>query len=282
VKIACVGAGLAGLAVTWHLLQRLGREVDLFDPGGIAGGASGIASGLLHPFPGKQALLSWRAEEGMAASEELLRVAEEALGRAVCARTGILRADKGLWIPEGKTVFSALYLEGLWRACEKRGGKLVREKVGALEELKEYDGVVVATGFETLRFPECAHLPLKKTPGQVLTCLWKEPLAYSIVADGHIALTEERELCRVGSTYEHGEALSTNVEQELKQKIAKFYPPVLDFEVVDVRSGVRISPKLGYKPIVESVAKNIWVFTGLGSRGMLYHALLGKEVAEKF
>ena len=79
-KIAVVGAGFAGLSVCHHLLQSC--EVTVFDPLGIGGGASGISTGLLHPFPARLSIRSWLAGEGMDASRELLLVAEKALGKA--------------------------------------------------------------------------------------------------------------------------------------------------------------------------------------------------------
>ena len=44
------------MAAAWHLLALAGPQavdVDLFDVAGIAGGASGAAAGLLHPFSPK-------------------------------------------------------------------------------------------------------------------------------------------------------------------------------------------------------------------------------------
>lgn len=311
-KIAVIGAGLAGIAAAWHLLQKPGFTVDLFDAEGIAGGASGVASGFLHPYPGKRALKTWRADEGMLATEELIQIAEENLGRKVAApgifRPAVTEEQKkdfrkqgiwweweefqkhvplaaplpGLWIPEAKTVFTSLYLQGVWLACEKRGGTFFQERIENLSQLDSYDQIIVATGFTTPLFPECKKLPLKKTAGQILVCQWKEPLPFSLVSLGQIALTQEREFCKVGSTYEHTEVLSKEVERELKQKVALFYPPALDFKVVDIKAGVRISPLEGYRPLVEKVGEKIWVFTGLASRGMIYHALLAKELAEKF
>ncbi|MBI3509004.1 MAG: FAD-binding oxidoreductase [Chlamydiia bacterium] len=311
--IAVIGAGLAGLAVSWHLLQKPGYSVDLFDPLGISGGASRSSSGLLHPLHGRHALPSWRGEEGMAATRALVDVAERASGKIVASRSGILRLAvteeqrknfaqrgewweidevkkrlplaapiPGLWIAHGMTIYTSLYLQGLWSACQAKGAKLVLEKVTSLHPLDSYDGAVLATGFETMQFSECAHLPLKKTAGQALLCRWEEPLPFSLLSHGHIALTEDPTICRIGATYEHGASLSENVVQELKEKVSLFYPPAQDFEVLEVQSGVRMSPKEGARPIVEQIKERIWVFTGLGSRGMLYHALLGKELAERF
>ncbi len=314
-NIAVVGAGVAGLALA-HFLQKYGQEVTVFDSKGAGGGASGVSTGLLHPFPGRIALRSWQSKEGMEASLALIEHAERSLGSPVAERTGILRiavnerqvrdfkkraaedeeaiwwevdqvlakvseatAGPGLWVPSGITVYSHLYLKGL-----SQGIRIERQAIGSLDELKSYDQVVLATGSETLHFPECAHLPLEPTKGHTLLCKWPgERLPFSLVSMGHITPTENPELCQIGSTYEHnfnGLEPDSRAVRELLEKAAVFYPPARDFEVVELRAGVRISPKEGYRPIIEQLGPRLWVFTGLGSRGMLYHALLGERLAK--
>jgi len=307
-KAAIVGAGLAGLAVAYHLGRQGGWESTLFDPKGIGGGASGVSTGLLHPFPGKRALRSWGAEEGMRETSQLIHVSERALGRPVAEKTGIFRpavteqqkadfssrADEdpeaiwqehpqfgpGLWIPQGVTLYSRLYLEGLWKACQ--GATLVKESVGALADLQHYDAIVLTAGFETLHF--APHLPLQITKGQTLLCRWPERLPFSLVSQGHITPTEDPTICQVGSTYEHTYASldpDPKATEELLAKVESFYPPAGQFEVLEIRSGARISRPKGYRPIAEKTAPKTWLFTGLGSRGMLYHAWMGKKIAQE-
>jgi len=303
-KVAVVGAGVAGLAAVWHLLQKK-CEVTVFDTGGSA---SSVSTGLLHPFPGKQALPSWRADEGMEATAELLQIAESALGRPVAEAKGILRpaiteqqkkdfSSRGiwweaeevlkqlplaapapaLWIPNGITVYSKLYLQGLWLACEKLGAQ--REQRGvSLSDLKDFDKTILATGAATLQFEECRHLPLKCTIGQSLICRWPERLPLSLVSQGHITPTEDPAFCQIGSTYEHTSEPDPKKAVELLEKAALFYPPARDYKIVEIRSGVRISPINGYQPLIAQIAPKVWVFTGLGSRGLLYHALLARDL----
>jgi len=307
-RIAIIGAGMAGLSVCWHLLS-LGQEVTLFDPQGIGGGASGVSTGLLHPFPGLSALRSWNSAAGMAATEELLQIAERASKKVVAEKTGLFRpaiTDRqkrdyffrsqndedaiwqehpvfgpGIWISQGITVYSQLYLQGLWQACE--GASLVKEKVTSLKELEAYDQVVITAGFESSHFEECKHLSLKPTKGQALLCRWPKRLEFSLLSQGHITPTENPDFCQIGSTYERS-FQDGNVDPskalELKEKVALFYPPAMDFEVVEIRAGIRISPINGYRPIVAQLNHKVWVFTGLGSRGFLYHALYGKALAK--
>src|SRR5690606_15119437 len=142
-KVAIVGAGYAGLSLCWHLLETRGVEVTVFDEGS-GEGASVASTGLLHPFPGKFGKLACRAHDAMREANRLI----EAAGEGSSSATGILRlamsdsqalafwqnasdgaqyldkegvqkllpsaiAQAGLWIPEGKTVFSKPYLQGL-------------------------------------------------------------------------------------------------------------------------------------------------------------------------
>lgn len=310
-RIAVVGAGYAGLAASWHLAKQ-GLAVDLFDAAGIGAGASGASTGLLHPYIGKKIVRSQYSSAALEAAEELLQASQEALGEQVFAGTGILRlamneqqteamhqpfddaalwkapelpphavSTCGLWIPGGKTVYSKRYLQGLWLACERLGVCLKRTAIVNLADLQQYDRIVLCNGHEVMRYPECKELPLKSKKGQALVCRYPEhlpPLAFSIVGNGHISMTEDPHVCCLGSTYE--EEFDEQRAYLLKEKIAAFFPPAIEFEVLHVLSGVRIAPKIGYLPLVQQVAPRCFVFAGLGSRGLLYHALYAKALVK--
>lgn len=318
-RIAIVGAGIAGLATLWHLLQDPSVSATLFDANEIGSGASGASTGLLHPFPSRDARRSWRAEEGMRAAMELIEVAETALKAPVAERTGLLRLAlsdtqkrdlkaraqvdseavwieegpsivpgaapfAGIWVAKGVTVYSQLYLQGLWQAAKEKGATKETREIRSLQDLDGFDAVVLAVGAATFRFPECRHLLLKTTKGQKLLCRWSKRLPCSLLAQGHLTPTPDPSVCQIGATYERQfSSFDPEPEKamELLEKVALFYPPARDFEVLGVQAGVRISPVTGYRPIVEKIAPKAWVFTGLGSRGLLYHALLGKELARE-
>jgi glycine/D-amino acid oxidase-like deaminating enzyme len=285
-NIAIIGAGFAGLAVAWFALQK-GDRVTVFDQGE---GASLASTGLLHPYPGREAKLSWQAEEGMSATKELLEVA----GKDTFVENGLVRfavteeqqrtygpspvpkvVGKAKEFPEGITVFSRRYLANLRKACSKADFIDAHVEPDALHE---YDAIIVAGGAKTLQWPGCGDLELKCNIGQMLICRWKEKLPMSLLGHGHITPTEDPELCQVGSTYEHGKHPEREKALALIEKVAQFYPPAREFAIVDVRSGVRIAPKMGYRPIVQKVGKKTWVCTGFGSRGLLYHALMAKSL----
>lgn len=280
-KIAVIGAGLAGLAVTYFLVQK-GADVTLYDQNGIGNGATQACTGLMHPFPGKWGRRVWRADEGMKATEELVQIVENSIGEPIALRTGVLRLGaRGAWIPNGMVIFSEKYIKGLWNLCEKKA-TFVQKKIASLSELNHFDAIVLAAGFEALQFAECKDLPLKGTLGQSLLCKWLEPLSFSILTDGcHISPTDDPRFCFVGSTYESSFTPDPKKVDALIAKIASVYPKIKNFEIVEIRSGIRISPTAGYRPLIQKIAANTWIFSGLGSKGLLYHALFAQELCNQ-
>ena len=314
-RAAVIGAGLVGLASAWYLLDHF--DVTIYDLAGVGGGASGAATGLLHPFSGRLALHSWRAEEGMKVTRELLDVAEEALQKPVALRSGILRlavADyqkvhfqtrveeypetkwwseeevaehltgfvraPGFWIPNGVTVFMRRYLEGLWLACQRRGATLVQERITDLSELEKMDVAIVATGAQSPQLVECPSFELVK--GQAIVCHWnRAPLPWSVSSQGHLSPTEDPLLCEIGSTYEHQFSHpnpTSEGEEELRYKIGLFYPEAQKISFHSARAGIRLCPKQGYRPLVKRNSLKSWIITGFGSKGLIYHGLLSSDL----
>lgn len=274
-KVAVVGAGYAGLAVAWQLLQR-GEEVTVFDKGE---GASHASTGLLHPAPGLKAAPSWRSDEGMAATLELLEKAGPVFEQSGILRYAVNEKQKALfqgptqWIAEGITVYSRPYLQALKRLCHK--ATFVEKQVESLEELESFDAIILTSGAEILKF---ASLPLVCNIGQCLICRWPERLPHSLLAQAHVTPTEDPSFCLIGSTYEHTPKPNPQKALELLNILARVYPAAKDFKVEEIRVGMRIAPKVGYRPLIEKIGPKTWVFAGLGSRGLLYHALLSKEL----
>lgn len=316
-KIAIIGAGFSGLGVCYHL-QQMGGDITVFDGKGAGGGASGIASGLLHSYPGETARLSWKGEEGLAATRELLSL----VGPDVYKETGILRfaltekqekafkeraeerediewwgAEKchmfapgshylpGIFIRSGITVHASLYLKGLWKVCEEQGARLIKQNV-SLSDLKEFDQVVLAAGGGVRAFEAGRALDLRFNKGQILVCqkpkYWKEKS--SVIGKGYLAMSEREDRCYLGSTYERDymteqPCLGTATDLILKQ-IGKFIPSTGAFKVEGCHADIRVSNRKSYHPIAQKLDEKLFVLTAMGSRGLLYHSYLGKVLAE--
>lgn len=121
----------------------------------------------------------------------------------------------------------------------------------------------------------------------------------SILSDAWLAIQEPRSLL-MGSTWDwKSRSSSTNVSaeeaskalEELLPKACAIYPDLKKWEFAGAKAGLRAMPPLtphGSLPLLGRIDNMVginnnckyWLFGGLGSRGLLYHAWLGKLMAE--
>ncbi len=317
-RVAVIGAGFSGLAVSYFLTAE-GQTVTLYDEKGIGGGTSGIASGLLHPYPGEHARLSWKGQEGLAATKELLEIVSNKRGNSVYSGDGILRfaiskeqeetfrtqaseSDDIEWwnierckkevdsdidfpailIRSGVTVHSLSYLKGLWSLVQERGGEFIRKKV-RLDKFRDYDQVVIAAGSGISEWDAlCPYFNCNK--GQILKCSTPEQLKLerSVIGKGYIAKSESIKECVVGSTYEHHfsdeNPCREKAEEIIFSQVDRFLPSQFEWEVKGCFAGMRVASKKSYHPSLGKLDERTWLITGMGSRGLLYHAYLGKKL----
>jgi glycine/D-amino acid oxidase-like deaminating enzyme len=115
-------------------------------------------------------------------------------------------------------------------------------------------------------------LKINFVKGQVLTCVLEKPLERSISAKRYIALTPDERVCHLGATYER----DFTDDKPCKEIAIDLLKP--ETEVLDCRAGIRVTNPAHYFPILERIDPKTWVVTALGSRGLLYHAYLGKKL----
>ena len=294
-RVAIIGAGLSGLALAFYLLER-GCRVDIFDQKGVGGGASGMACGLVHPYPGEECRRSWRADEALRATAELLNLASAAswphvvrtvqdeAERKHLSQTFLSHADveacaEGFLIKSGMTVDMPDYLEKLFALCKQRGALLHVQPIQAIGELTGYDQIAVAAGAGLKLFEECAELPIRCIKGQLLTC--QHSVERSLIGKGYVG--RQKAGCVLGSTYEKSYS-HTQPDLELAKelilpKISTFFPEVQGLKITGALAGIRVVRNGHYKPIVQKLGEGKWVIGAMGSRGLLYHALAAKELA---
>jgi len=82
----------------------------------------------------------------------------------------------GLWINKGIIVQSKSYLEGLWQACKNQGAIFKKCSIHSLDEVKDYDVVILTLGAHSLHFPELKRFPLTTVKGQILRLQWPNEL----------------------------------------------------------------------------------------------------------
>lgn len=322
-RIAIIGAGFCGLAIAWHLSNKGITDLCLFDSLSIGQGTSGIAAGLLHPYAGAHAKKSWNADDGLVATQHLLKVAESALGSSVISHTGLVRIAiseeqkqdfaltacrysdvhwltseqcqeklgyklsepyPGIFIDSALTIDCKKYLQGLWMACEAKGVVFKQQKVQSLTQLTEFDIIVAATG-ASQSLPELRSLAITPVKGQVLELLWPQSLSpprHPVSSQAYLLMQPRGQHCIAGATFERefafeGPDLSSAVEG-IMPKLQAFFPEINHSHIIGCRAGIRASAPHHY-PLLQQVKKDLWVLTGMGSKGLLYHSLYAEKLA---
>lgn len=323
-KFAIIGAGFSGLAIAWHLVQHSHHSVHVYDAVPIGKGTSGMAAGLLHTYAGLHAKMNWKGAEGYAATHELLALASHEIEKPVAYPSGLLRmvlneenqrdyaqcAQKypdvtwwteqecqrrvpglakkpGIFIENCLTVDAENYLKGLWQACHKKGGHFHCKNIQSLDELNDFDIVILATGAATSGYPEARHLPLTFLKGQILVLEWPSelpPLAIPLNSQAYILMEPGNKTCLVGATFErhfeNSEPQLTVAAQELIPKAAAMLPALGKAKILACKAGIRVSAP-NHVPLAEQINERCWVLTGMGSKGLLYHALFAKQLVLK-
>jgi glycine/D-amino acid oxidase-like deaminating enzyme len=203
---------------------------------------------------------------------------------------GSTKTMGGLELSNGCSVIHVpTYLKGLYAACQEIG--TIEWRPAADLDIDSHDVVVWAGGAGMLQdgtFDQ-TKLPVDMVRGQSLE-LKPSADAKDIAREAALCgkytspLLDNRML--VGATHEFAEeALSQDeLYQELKDRSYDLSPNLWDYSTVDrVTCGYRVQSQrgaLGRLPIVGHLTGNQWVFTGLSSRGLLYHGVYGGKLAE--
>lgn len=193
----------------------------------------------------------------------------------------------GLWIKKGLIIYSSLYLQGLWKACAQQGAKIEQRRISSLNELQDFDMTIVATGAETLQLPELTSLPISLVKGQVLEFSWprnRAPLSCALNSHVYLLMTESRTSCLVGATYEKGHETALIdlkiAQKELIPNVVALFPPLKEAAIMNCYTGMRaVTPQ--HRPLMQRLSPTQWILTGMGSKGLLYHALFAKELVQK-
>lgn len=326
-RIAILGAGFAGLATTWYLLHytRGSSTIDLFDPEPIGSGASGLSSGLLHPYGAKKANRSWETTKCLKETHRLITEASRTASRSFILSKGILRpalseeqiinfrktaalyddvafwekeeceekvvgltlppGGGGLFIKDGLTLDVPSYLQGLWQACAVLGTQFRQNVQIRKSDLDKYDRVLVAMGPMSRNFPSLETLPITPLKGQILHLKWPEnvsPPPFSLISQKYLVMSPDKQTCMVGATYEREfNSPHPDVEKaaaEILPNVIAYFPAIENAQILGCKAAFRASTP-SHLPILGKLSEKVYFFTGLGSKGLLYHAWAGKRMA---
>jgi glycine/D-amino acid oxidase-like deaminating enzyme len=319
-KIAVIGAGFAGLATCFHLLNaKFTKSVTLFDKEGIAAGASGVAAGLLHPYSGPRSKKSWHADVALHEAKELLKASSTR--KPIAQFHGILRpcttevhhatyaeinepdiehwdaakvqhhnphlkAQPALFITSGIAVHTKEYLQELFEVCLTKGLHFEKRLISNTQELDCFDQVIVCAGHDVKEFSEAKELELSYLKGQLLVLEANQALSHfpcPVNSEGYLVLHPSEKTFFAGSTFERGftatQADRAFAEREIRKKISAFSDIYGNLPFISCEVGIRAYTK-NKLPLIARASQKTWIVTGLGSKGLLYHAWLGKLLAK--
>jgi glycine/D-amino acid oxidase-like deaminating enzyme len=163
------------------------------------------------------------------------------------------------------------------------------------DRLSEFDAVVLSCGdglFPSLMNPRL--FPVQLVHGQSVELQLPgsrtRRLELGLLSGKYISPTLDESLVLIGATHEFSAELlpQNEVVNELRCRTINMAPHIWELGSVHrVTKGTRVQSrrgKNGRQPIVGKIASDIhtnaWIFTGLSSRGLLYHGLYGEMLAE--
>jgi glycine/D-amino acid oxidase-like deaminating enzyme len=197
-----------------------------------------------------------------------------------------LEPHPGIFVHSAVTVDCRRYLQGLWQDCFAHGVKLEHKAIATLSEVQHFDRIIVAMGSATKNLPELAHLPITLTKGQILEIAWPQdlpPLPYPLNSQAYLLMNSNGATCIAGATFEKQFDNSLpdleKAKQEIMPKLLAYFPSLGKAEIMDCRSGIRAGMP-NRRPLIAKITEKCWVFTGMGSKGLLYHALMAKELVD--
>lgn len=299
--VAIEGAGLAGCAAA-YVLPHYGFDVSLYDPNGIASGASGNSVGIINPR-----LSSYRTPESdfhtasfaMAArvflqvqdveyercgSVHLITDAEKEKKFTRAAENWgwdanhmrILSPEEASEIAGIELSHGALYLP--------EGGKINPAKLceayarGLRLEKREGDVTLYAHGTAMASDPHFADLKLQAVRGQITFVKEAVILKTNLCYGGYAAPAREG-VQVIGSTFQKWMA-DTNPRVEDDQdnigKLRKIAPETRDPEVVGHRAALRCAAPDRF-PVIGTRSENALISTAYGSHGIA-GSLLGAHI----
>lgn len=301
--VLVIGAGLAGLAVSDALLRR-GVGVTLYDKSGVAAAASGVAAGLLHPLPARKAKLGWRAFEAFQLTRAMAQRLAQRDDKIICGH-GVWRPDPmmtnphcatvaarcdappqgmpqiidspGWWFADGLVLDTARYCRTWLQDLQERGlvwccgNNTVKHRA---------QHIVLCTGAElAARMPDTFNI----VRGQVLV-LPRDPSLAGIGVAGPIYLAPVQEQLIVGSTFEHDrqdlEPAIETVRAMLSQRLAEAWAGAFPWSSIKrVMVGLRCTTR-SRLPCLGITDRGEFFLGGLGSKGLLYHCLMGELLAD--
>lgn len=192
----------------------------------------------------------------------------------------------GILIKQAKTVYTEKYLQGLFLACQALGAKLETVKIMDLAALNHFDRLIVTAGIGSKGFNELQHLQIFPVKGQILELEWPktmDPLILPVNSKSYILMTEDQKSCIAGATFEK-QFSSVDIDQSFAEsvimsQVTALIPNLEGAKVINCKAAIRVSTK-DHLPLVQKINDRLFVFVGLGSKGLLYHSFYAEKLSK--
>jgi glycine oxidase len=206
-----------------------------------------------------------------------------------------------LWIGEGGHLDLGALARHLVLAAEARGAevrlgdRLVgwEENDAGLDAITESGArlparrLLLALGDGFGAFPALDGLPLHRVKGQTVRLARPPGLGALPAVSGGVYVVPQPDALVVGATFEHAfSSLDSDpaLSAALRAKAARLLPTLAAGSIVEARAGVRVTVPGTRLPLLGPLpgAPAVWVFTGLGAKGLLTAPLLARDLATFF
>jgi len=208
-------------------------------------------------------------------------------------------AISGLLLKDACTIHTGEYIRGLFQLCMQLGRVEWRpEIVRHVEDLKqtnEFQDIVFCTGADINFIGGISgHVSITRSFGRNFYYHQGEtnlPLKVPIICGRY--LIPGKTTFIAGATFEGDSCLSDQLAQDMQisdvqSRLDKLVPGIFNhLQFIHMDGAFRALPErtqLGSIPIIDQLGTsnkcNIWLYTGLGSRGILYHAWLSQQLAK--
>lgn len=311
--ILIVGQGLAGTCLAWRLWDR-GVRFRIADKGGQRG-SSMVAAGMMSPVTGRAMNPTWKVDRYLPEAMVFYQTIEKILGEEFLFQVPILRLfsteeergnfekrrdELAPWTAEvldevgggvhgecGGVVWKGagwLKTHRFLRASKgyfREHGLYEGREVSA-EEVQERAGTtVLCEGAAGLGDGAFGYLPERRAKGEILTVRVPGLSEDRILSRGGWMIPRGGGLFRVGSGYDWND-LSPEPTAAGREKVEEILRSItsLHYEVLDHMAGIRpivrkSQPVIGW----HREQKNLAIFNGLGSKGVLYGPGVARELA---
>ncbi|MCY4204752.1 MAG: FAD-dependent oxidoreductase [Bacteroidetes bacterium] len=141
--------------------------------------------------------------------------------------------------------------------------------------------LILALGAGYTSFPGLSNLNLHLTKGQIVYVRIPENASISLPVSGHGYAVPSGGKLILGTTYEHAPADSKPSKEGMNKILClteKMIPSVGAAEILSTSAGIRVGVPGTRLPMVGPLTRHVWILTGLGSKGLLFGAHIGRNL----